>query len=193
MSRPGTLRIISGTAGGIRLNFPASVEVRPTADRVRESLFNILGAVVVDARVLDLFAGTGAFGIEALSRGAARAVFVEKKRAAAAVIRENLRKTHLSDRAAVITADAFGAPQAIAGEEPFSIIFLDPPYRLSADCSPGTRMAKLIEHLAAPDILAPNGMLILEHDSTSAVPESFAALKLSDRRRYGTTSVSIYA
>jgi len=193
MARPGTLRIISGTAGGIRLNFPASVKVRPTADRVRESLFNIIGAAVIEARVLDLFAGTGAFGIEALSRGAAHAAFVEKKRAAAVVIRENLQKTHLADKAAVIIANAFDAPHTLAVEKPFSIIFLDPPYRFSADCSPGTRMANLIERLATPDILTPDGTLILEHDSKSAVPESFAKLNLTDRRRYGTTSLSIYA
>jgi len=192
MPRPGTLRIIAGTAGGLRLTCPKGLNIRPTADRVRESVFNILSGAVTDARVLDLFAGSGAFGIEALSRGARECVFVERRRDCAAAIRENLGKTSLADRAEVVLADAFGFPGEVQITEPFDVIFLDPPYRFSADCTEGSRVAGLISRLAEPDILAPGGRIVFEHGSKARVPEMFGAADLTTRRRYGTTSVSFY-
>jgi len=193
MSRPGTLRIIGGTAGGLRLTCPKTVKIRPTADRVRESVFNILAGAVSDARALDLFAGSGAFGIEALSRGARRCLFVERRAPCVAAIRENLRKTGLTDRAEVILADAFGFPGDACIAEPFDIIFLDPPYRFTMQCTPDSRISSLIGRVAAPDILAPGGRIILEHDSKARAPDAFPQTTLTDRRKYGTTSVSFYA
>lgn len=192
MPRPGTLRIISGTAGGLRLTCPKGADIRPTADRVRESVFNILADAVSDARVLDLFAGTGAFAIEALSRGARECVLVERRRPCAAAIRENLAKTGFADRAELIVADAFAFPGDADLAAPFDIIFLDPPYRFSDACPPGSRVARLIGGLAAPELLAPGGRIIFEHGSKADVPDAFGAAALTDRRRYGSTSISFY-
>ena len=193
MPRPGTLRIIAGSAGGLRLTCPKGADIRPTADRVRESVFNILAASVTDARVLDLFAGTGALAIEALSRGARECVLVERRRPCAAAIRENLAKTGFADRAQLIVADAFAFPGDAGAPAPFDIIFLDPPYRFSDVCPAGSRVARLIGRLAAPELLAPGGRVIFEHGSKADVPDAFGAAALTDRRRYGSTTVSFFS
>jgi len=194
MRRPGTLRIIAGSARGIRLAFPKGAEVRPTADRIREAIFNILADRVIEARVLDLFAGTGAFGIEALSRGASEAVFVENNRACVAAIRENLEKTRFSDQAAVIVAGALSFPHAAAPPVgPFDIIFLDPPYHLSRTCEQGSRMARLMARLGTPHLLATGGIVVFEHASMAKVPDEFGSVRRSDRRDYGSTAVSFYS
>lgn len=124
------MRVIAGTAKGLRL---ASVPdgTRPLSDRAREGLFSSLGTEVVDARVLDLFAGTGAVGIEALSRGAAHATFVDAAPRAIAVIRENLRRTGLAEKAAVVRSDARRSLASHAGA--FDLVFLDPPYAIAPD------------------------------------------------------------
>jgi len=194
MRRPGTLRIIAGTARGARLAFPKGAEIRPTADRVREAIFNILADRVTDARVLDLFAGTGAFGIEALSRGARECVLVENNRACVAAIRENLEKTRFSGRATVVVAGALSFPHDDAPPgEAFDIIFLDPPYDLSRSGEPGSRIARLMERLGTPQLLAPGGLVVFEHASGAKVPEAFGSLQRSDRRGYGSTVVSFYS
>ena len=120
------MRVIAGTAKGHRLRSVPGDAIRPITDRVKESLFNILGDFVVGARVLDLFAGTGAVGIEALSRGAAEAVFIDKSSAALRTIRANLQHTRLADRATVLRADAF---KYLTGpiEAPFDLIYVAPP------------------------------------------------------------------
>jgi 16S rRNA (guanine966-N2)-methyltransferase len=193
MARKGTLRIIAGSAGGLRLACPKGVKIRPTADRVRESVFNILGGRVAGARGLDLFAGTGAFGIEALSRGARECVFVERYGVVAAAIRRNLAATGLADRATVIVADAFSFHRKLQIDEPFGIIFLDPPYRSSIACLRGGRIAELVRRLAEPTILAPGGTIIFEHSSRARLPDAFDGAALTDRRSYGTTAVSFYS
>ena len=193
MGRPGTLRIISGSAGGLRLAYPKEVKIRPTADRVREAVFNILAGRADDARVLDLFAGTGAYGLEALSRGARRCTFVEKHHACVAAIRDNLQKTHLAENAVVVSADAFAfVDRELPASEPFDLIFIDPPYRFSQDSSAGSKMAKLMAGLATPGVLAAEGIIILEHASTAAVSEQIGPLRCYDRRNYGTTAVSFF-
>ena len=192
MGRQGTLRVIAGSAGGLRLAYPKDVEIRPTADRVREAIFNILGDRVADARVLDLFAGTGAFGVEALSRGAAWCLFVERHRGCIAAINDNLRKTNLSDRAEVVCANAFKFPGTREMPLPFDIIFLDPPYRFSQNCEPGSEIAGLLERLGSPDVLAAGGLTVVEHASNAIVPEQLPGLVLLDGRRYGSTGVSFF-
>jgi len=121
------MRIITGSARGTHLKTLPGVDTRPTAERAKEAVFSMLGDRVRDARVLDLFGGSGQMGLEALSRGAKEAVFVDNSRAAAAIIEENMQRTHLADRAAVRVADALfflkTAPAA-----PFDLVFLDPPY-----------------------------------------------------------------
>src|SRR5215218_2257874 len=120
------MRVIAGTYGGRRLQAPPGTDTRPTADRVRESLFSILRERVHDARVLDLFAGSGALGIEALSRGAKEAVFVDSAHGAVAAIRENLEK--LGIEGLVHRRDALAWLAAAEGAQPFELVFADPPY-----------------------------------------------------------------
>jgi len=194
MGRPGTLRIIAGAVGGIRLAYPKEIRIRPTADRVREAIFNILLDRVQDARVLDLFAGTGAFGIEALSRGAAECTFVENHRACIASIRENLRKTGFAERARLIAASAFAFPGERARiQQPFDLIFIDPPYHLSQDCAPSSKIAQLVARLSGPALLAPGGIIILEHASNANVPDELGPAKCVDHRQYGSTGVSFFS
>ncbi|MBQ6550283.1 MAG: 16S rRNA (guanine(966)-N(2))-methyltransferase RsmD [Lachnospiraceae bacterium] len=125
------MRVIAGSARSLPLKTPSGLEVRPTTDRIKETLFNMLAPYIPGSRFLDLFSGSGAIGIEALSRGAASAVFVEKDPRALSCIRENLAFTHLSDRGEVIAADVFDALRKLSSfpGEPFTVVFMDPPYR----------------------------------------------------------------
>lgn len=122
------MRVIAGKARSLKLKTISGMDTRPTTDRIKETLFNILQPRLCQCRFLDLFAGSGGIGIEALSRGAAKAVFVEKAPKAAACIRENLRFTRLEQDGQVIQADVFSALTGLEREEPFDLIFMDPPY-----------------------------------------------------------------
>jgi 16S rRNA (guanine966-N2)-methyltransferase len=125
------MRVIAGSAKGSRLS-PVPAGVRPLSDRAREGLFASLGTAVNDARVLDLYAGTGAMGIEALSRGASSATFVESSRPVMVALRTNLEKTHLSERATVVASDTLDFLSRKASEGPFDLVLADPPYALGA-------------------------------------------------------------
>ena len=129
------MRVIAGKARRLNLKTVPGMETRPTTDRIKETLFNILQPELLDCRFLDLFSGSGAIGIEALSRGAAKAVFVDNSKEALSCIRQNLEKTHLADnRAIVIGQDCAGAIHALdAKKMHFDIIFMDPPYQLNAE------------------------------------------------------------
>ena len=122
------MRVIAGTARRLLLKTIEGRDTRPTTDRIKETLFNILQSEIYGCRFLDLFGGSGAIGIEALSRGAAAAVFVEQRKDAASCIRENLRFTRLEDRAEVLVCDVLEGLFRLQGREPFHIIFMDPPY-----------------------------------------------------------------
>lgn len=122
------MRVIAGKAKSLRLKTIEGMDTRPTTDRIKETLFNILQPYVADSRFLDLFAGSGAIGIEALSRGADSCVFVEQQKRAANCIRDNLRFTHLDGQAQVMVMDAVTAVRRLDGELPYSCIFMDPPY-----------------------------------------------------------------
>jgi pantetheine-phosphate adenylyltransferase/16S rRNA (guanine(966)-N(2))-methyltransferase RsmD len=174
------LRIIAGTARGTRLA-PVPKNVRPTSDRVRESIFNALGQFFT-GDVLDLYAGTGTLGIEALSRGADRAVFVEKDRRALAAIRENLRRTRVEDRAEVVAGDVGRTlDRMLTDGRQFSLIFADPPYRIAA-----TEVRCVLSRLAA--LLTPGGRAVIE--SGEALAEGTIGKK-GTTRRYGGTYVTI--
>jgi 16S rRNA (guanine(966)-N(2))-methyltransferase RsmD len=175
------VRVIAGTFRGRRLTAPSGSRTRPTSDRVREALFSILGARVQGARVLDLFAGSGALGIEALSRGASSAVFVDDAPAAIKAIRANLEALSLS--AGVRRTDALrflGA--ASAGGAQYDLVFLDPPYRLA-----DTLAGRLSE--AIPAVLAPGAVAVAESDRRAPLALD---LPLLDERRYGDTLIRIY-
>jgi 16S rRNA (guanine966-N2)-methyltransferase len=181
------MRVIAGRAGGRRLAAPPGAATRPTADRVREALFSILGPPDRDALVLDLFAGAGALGIEALSRGAARAVFVDRSRAAVRCVRRNLDELGLTAAAEVHQdhAPRFAARLADAGGPAFTWIFLDPPY--DSDLGP-----LALAELGRADLLVPHGVAVFEHDRRRAPDERYGVLVKADDRRYGDTELSFY-
>ena len=177
------VRIVGGNLGGRVLRAPGGAATRPTSEKVREAVFNILGSVA-DARVLDLFAGTGALGLEALSRGAAHATFVDSARSAVTAIRGNLRTLGLADRAAVITGDAVAAARQPPAA-PWRLVFVDPPYR--SDLAVRAVAALPPEHLAA------GAVIVIEHDRHNAPPDALGSLLRTDQRRYGDTLISFFA
>lgn len=182
------MHVIGGSARGVPLRVPRGTQVRPTSGRVRTSLFSMLGAAVDAARVLDLFAGSGSLGIEALSRGAAHCCFVEKARASLAALEANLAKTRLADRAEVVRADAFGVVAALAGRPPFDLVLADPPYDVLRRTP--ARIADLLDALAASGALAPSALLVVEHDASTPLPETLAHLRVTDCRTYGATALT---
>ena len=179
----GLVRIVGGELRGRRLQVPDR-GVRPTSERVREAVFDILGdAALRGARVLDLYAGTGAFGIEALSRGAATAEFVEGSRAVAVALVRNLKRLALGDRARVVEADLSRGTLPRGLEGPWGLVFLDPPYEGDA----AARWLAALETLAWP---AGGGLIVLERRRGDlALP---AGLALLTERRYGDTVIGIY-
>ena len=175
------MRIIAGSHKGHRLVAPKGVDTRPTGDRVREAAFNLIGPVD-GATVLDLFAGSGAMGLEALSRGAERVVFVESDRDAVRAIEANLDKLGL--RAAVTRSDAVRAlAQEAAVGRRYDLVLVDPPYRMLADLMP-----RLQRHLAA--VLAPDGLVVVESDARDEPLVEGLALRTS--RRYGSARLTLF-
>jgi 16S rRNA (guanine966-N2)-methyltransferase len=175
------VRVIAGEAKGRRLAGIRPGALRPTTDRVREALFSTLGAAVPGARMLDLFAGTGAVGVEALSRAAAAAVFVDSDPQAIASVRANLALTGLEGRATVhrMTAEAFVAR---AGHPPFDLVFLDPPYDAGFP-------AGLLAALAASGLLAPGAEVVVEAPGSLGDPPPVAGLAVTLQRRYGDSAL----
>lgn len=177
------MRVIAGTARGHRLAAPTGRGTRPTADRVREAVFSSLQAVTAGARVLDVYAGSGALGIEALSRGADAATFVERDRRAAATIRANLDATRLAECAQVIVGDARTALGGLADlDRHFDLVLLDPPYGIDPE--------ELAVVLAAlPAILADDGLVRLEQASKGPDATWPESLLVGRERRYGDTRI----
>ena len=148
------MRVIAGTARRLQLVTPRGMETRPTTDRIKETLFNILQNDLCGCRFLDLFAGSGGIGIEALSRGGAEAVFVDNSKEALSCIRENLSKTHLSDRAIVLGQDCVSAIHALdAKKKQFDIIFMDPPYQLGAEKEALAELIKMRNELRKEELM----------------------------------------
>jgi len=176
------LRIIGGEARGRRLKAPRGAGTRPTADRVRETIFNILGQRLAGERVLDLYAGSGALALEALSRGAASAVLVERDREAARICEENAEALGYRGRVQVVRADALQALRQIGGA--FDLIFIDPPYAEGPAAS--------LEILGACALVAPGGRVVAEHGKRDELAQIYGALACTDRRRFGDTAVSFY-
>ena len=175
------MRIIAGSRKGHTIAAPKGLQTRPTGDRVREAAFNLIGAVD-DARVLDLFAGSGAMGLEALSRGARSAVFVESDPAACRTIAQNLDKLRLAG-ATVLCADAVKALAAeTAAGRRYDLVLVDPPYQLFTDLK-----TKLATYL--PAVLDPDGLLVVE---TAAKEEPALPLALRTSRRYGAARLTLF-
>ena len=178
------MRIVGGTLGGRVLRAPRGPATRPTSEKVREALFAILGDVT-GARVLDLFAGAGGLGIEALSRGAAHATFVDAARPAIAAIRENLAQLGLPPACATLHgAEAVAFAARAAPAVPWDVVFVDPPY--ASDLA-----VRAVSALPAA-ALAAGATVVIEHDRRHAPPDTLGSLLRTDERRYGDTLVSFY-
>jgi 16S rRNA (guanine966-N2)-methyltransferase len=178
------VRVIAGTARGIRLASVPGESTRPITDRVKESLFDILGGFVEGARVLDLFAGTGSVGIEALSRGAREVVFVERDRRAIATVRRNLEATHLADRAHMVAGDAF-AYVAQPPPEPFDLIYIAPPQYKRL-------WVQALQAVDRPGYLTPEGLAIVQVFPKEDEPVPLQQLERTEERKYGSTLLIFY-
>ena len=177
------MRVITGTARGRKLKEPLGMETRPTADRVKEGIFSSIQFEIEGRRVLDLFGGTGQLGIEALSRGAAHCTFVDLRREAAGMIRENLEITGLADRATVVQGDFLAFLTRC--RETFDLIFLDPPYGSGL-------LEKAMETIATIDIVSENGIIVCEIGSDGSWPEVSAPYRLQKEYRYGKIKTALY-
>ncbi|NCO66794.1 MAG: 16S rRNA (guanine(966)-N(2))-methyltransferase RsmD [Candidatus Aquicultor secundus] len=181
------MRVIAGSAKGRKLHAPKGQAIRPTSDRVKEAVFNIIGGRVNDANVLDLFAGTGGFGIEALSRGAKETYFIDTSNEAVRLIKKNLEATGLGDTAIVIKADANKAIKRLVKDgAKFDLIFLDPPYRISVS------FLNAILFTLGHHVLQSDGLLVLEH-SAKIEPRAVEGLDVESTRVYGDTAVTFYS
>lgn len=177
------MRIITGTARGRKLRELPGMETRPTTDKVKESIFNIVQFDLEGRKILDLFGGTGQLGIEALSRGAASCTFVELRKDAAAIIKENLKMTALSERANVIQGDSISFLSGC--REKYDLIFLDPPYTSEL-------LEKAIEVVAAIDILSENGIMVCESAADKVLPALQAPYQKGREYRYGKIKITLY-
>jgi len=182
------MRVIAGTAKGIRLEAPKGARVRPTLDRVREALFSILGDRIAGARFLDLFAGTGANGIEALSRGAAFCTFVDNHPESLAVIWRNIEKAYLSDRTQVVK---LSLPKGLANlpprAAPYRVIFADPPHIFD-------QHEALFEAIVRNRLLEPGGLVVIEHDASLVLPEHpITGLARARTATYGGTGLTFFS
>ena len=180
------MRIIAGALKGRRLKPPSWEGLRPTSDKLRETLFNILAARIADARVLDLYAGTGAVGIEALSRGAAHVTFIDADRRAQALIEENLTHCGVAEGYAIIRASVAHGLERLRGQRAFDIIVLDPPY--------AARDSDQVEGVMAlaADVMAGDGVLILEHARRRPAPETAGPLVRSREVTSGDSALAFY-
>lgn len=180
------MRVIAGSHKGRRLLGPRGPGLRPTPDRVKEALFSILGDRVLGARVLDLYAGTGAVGIEALSRGARTATFVDAHAASLHVLLDNLNRCGFADAAAVHRCEAEAFLRRHPGTGAYDIVFADPPYQTAC-------VTRLLSLLAEEGVAAPDATVIIEHATRAMLPSEAAHWSRIRQYRYGDTSLSLYA
>lgn len=177
------MRVITGSARGVRLQAPKGMDTRPTLDQVKEGIFSAIQFEVDGRRVLDLFAGSGQMGIEALSRGAKSAVFVDMRQDACAVVRSNLEKTRLTPNAQVLRSDYLSYLSHC--RETFDLIFLDPPYA-------EIFLENALKSISEIDILSECGILICERPAEKMLPAQIGCLHVSREYRYGRVAVSLY-
>ena len=177
------MRVITGKARGVQLKTPEGMQTRPTADRVKEALFSIINFDIPGGKVLDLFGGTGQLGIEALSRGAASAVFVDAREDSCKLIRENLKRTKLEQDAKVIRSDYLDYLNRC--REQYNIIFLDPPYA-------EVFLENAIKKITEIDILQSDGIIVAERPLGKELPWEFEGFTRSKDYKYGKVLLTIY-
>ena len=185
------MRVIAGIYRSRILKSLKGLALRPTSDRLRETLFNVLAPNIAGSRFIDLFAGTGAIGIEALSRGAAEVIFIEKLPPAATLIRRNLQSLNISTGVTVLAVDALRGLAMLAAlkkvaEPGFDYVFLDPPYAAANE------YARVLEFLGSGDLLAPGAMLVAEHRRNFDLPEELGLLRRFRFLRQGDAALSFY-
>lgn len=181
------MRVISGEKKGHRLKAPKGMDVRPTEDKIKESIFNIIRPLKIESIVLDLFAGSGSIGIEFLSRGAKKAYFVDASQNSIDVIKENINHTKLGDKSKVLKMDANRALSKFSGDNlKFDYIYLDPPFKYHE------LLYKVINSIDKYDLLESNGVLLIEHEKELNLEEEINNLNKYDFRNYGSKSISFY-
>lgn len=177
------MRIIAGELKGRRLMTPSDNRVRPTTDKVKEAVFSMVAGYLPGSVVVDLFAGTGNLGLEAISRGAARAYFVDKDRTSISMVRENVKHCKVEDRSVILWSDFKSVFKKI--NDKVDVIFLDPPYSAGY-------MEECFSIIAESEILEEDGIIVAEHSSAETLPEDMSGMVLIKSKRYGKISVSIY-
>ena len=177
------MRVISGTARGRKLKELQGMETRPTTDKVKESLFNIIQFEIEGRRVLDLFGGTGQLGIEALSRGAERCTFVDQRREAVSLIRENLKLCGLSERSRVVQGEALSFLASC--REKFDVILLDPPYEVEL-------LSRAVEAITRFDILSEHGIMVCESAADRLLPQVAPPYEQGREYRYGKIKLTVF-
>lgn len=179
------VRVISGSARGLKLNTPGDDRVRPTTDRVKESMFNIVQDWVYDSQVLDLFAGSGALGIEALSRGASQAVFCDNSLDSIKIIKSNIEKARMADRSQIVSGDFKRCLRDMeAKNQSFDMIFVDPPYYKGL-------FEEVLDTIRSCKILKKDGIVIVEHDAKRPIGQ-VEGLEVYKEKKYGITMLTFY-
>jgi 16S rRNA (guanine(966)-N(2))-methyltransferase RsmD len=186
MAKMRDMRIIGGQFRGRKIKHPEIEAVRPTKDRIREAVFNMVAGYVPGACVLDLFAGSGAFGLESLSRGAEKAVFVEQDSLCSKVLADNISSLGIGDKATIIQEDTFKSLELLnEDKESFDLVFSDPPYNMGMS----KKTLIMINHY---DILNPSGLLIIEHHEAEEIPDSSGDVSLFKQKTYKDISISVF-
>ena len=180
-------RVVSGKAKRILLESLKGIDTRPTSDRVKEAVFSILSNRIYGCSFLDLYSGTGQMGIEALSRGASNAVFIDNSRACTGIITRNLARTHLEENARIITSKVISGIKSLPSGSKFDIIYIDPPY-----ISAIKDFEEIAGAVSQTDLLKSDGIILLEHNSKDLPAEFVINLKLKRSCKYGSVMVSFY-
>jgi 16S rRNA (guanine966-N2)-methyltransferase len=180
------MRIISGRARGLKLNAPKNNDIRPTTDRIKESLFNIINPYVLDSEVLDLFAGTGSLGLECLSRGAKECVFVDSSKESIKVLNSNIKKANFVSESQVLNYEFNNALNSLKlKNRKFDIVFLDPPYYENM-------FIEAIKKIDSFDLINEDSIIVVEHDSVDKFPDTLGRIKKHRDKKYGNTTLTFY-
>lgn len=177
------MRIITGAYRGRRLLSPKDLSVRPTSDRVKEAIFSMISDNISESVVLDLFAGTGSLGLEALSRGAKHCYFIDNDRESVRLIKENINHCGAGDESTLFVGDFNYALTRI--KEALDLVFLDPPYE-------GNALEKALTKLGEENFMAPGGLVVTEHGPKKIMPDNVGSLEKLKEKKYGTVHVTIY-
>ena len=187
------MRIIAGIHRTRQIDAPPGLTTRPMTDRVRENLFNLLGDTVVNATVLDLFCGSGALGIEALSRGATRVTFVDTDLAAINVVETNCKRLGLEKQARILRRDVLRPGPWIrpVGAKDYALVFIDPPYKMSAEPGGQAQLAAMAEALVGLECVARGALAMIRVERNTRITLPWAGFEFSDQRSYGTTTLCL--